>query len=220
MAARSPTLETVERVAIVIYDGFDELDAIGPYEVLRNAVSQGIDLSVRLCTLDETDEVRASHGLRVVPDSVLDDFDVDGTGPDLLVVPGGGWNDRSAAGARAEAETGELPDAIRAHYDAGRPIASVCTGGMVVASAGLLDGRRAITHHGAIDELGDTGAEVVDARVVDDGDLLSAGGVTAGIDLALYLVECIASEAVADTVAREMEYERTGEVHRTDRDGR
>ncbi|PSQ19618.1 hypothetical protein BRD01_15820, partial [Halobacteriales archaeon QS_8_65_32] len=97
MAARSPTLETVERVAIVIYDGFDELDAIGPYEVLRNAVSQGIDLSVRLCTLDETDEVRASHGLRVVPDSVLDDFDVDGTGPDLLVVPGGGWNDRSAA---------------------------------------------------------------------------------------------------------------------------
>jgi len=214
MTKEPPVLETVGSVAIVVYDGFDELDAIGPYEVLQNAASHGVALSTRLCTLEPVDEVRASHGLRVVPDGVLGDFDDED--PDLLVVPGGGWNDRSPEGARAEAERGTLPDAIAAHHDAGGVVTSVCTGGMIVARAGLLDGRRAITHHGAIDELRESGAEVVDARVVDDGDVLTAGGVTAGIDLALYLIERIGGREVATTVAREMEYERSEDVYRAD----
>ena len=215
MMEEPTTLEAVESVTIVVYDGFDELDAIGPYEVLQNAASQDDSLSVRLCTLESVKEVRASHGLRVVPDGVLGELDESAL--DLLLVPGGGWNDRSPAGARAEAESGTLPDAISAHHESGGLVASVCTGGMIVARAGLFDGRRAITHHGAVDELREMGAEVTDARVVDDGDLLSAGGVTAGIDLALYLTERIASPEVATTVAREMEYERSEDVYRTDR---
>jgi len=213
MVEQPATLGTAENVAIVLYDGFDELDAIGPYEVLQNAAAKGVSLSVRLCTLEPVDEVRASHGLRVVPDGALGEFDEE---PDLLLVPGGGWNDRSPEGARAEAERGTLPDAIAAHHDAGGVVTSVCTGGMIVARAGLLDGRRAITHHGAIDELRESGAEVVDARVVDDGDVLTAGGVTAGIDLALYLIERIGGREVATTVAREMEYERSEDVYRAD----
>ena len=202
-------LAEVERVAIALYDGFDELDGVGPYEVLRNVASHGVSLSVRLCTLGSADEVRASHGLCVVPDASLAESD-----PDSLVIPGGGWNDRSEAGARAEVSKGTLPDAISAHHDSGGLVASVCTGGMIVAATGLLDGRPAITHHGAIDDLRERGADVIDARVVDDGDLLTAGGVTSGIDLALYLVERIAGEELTNEVAREMEYERAADVYR------
>lgn len=92
-------------------------------------------------------------------------------------------------------------------------MASVCTGGMILADAGITDGRPAVTHHGAMDDLRATGAEVVEARVVDDGDLVTAGGVTAGIDLALHLLRREVTEAVAARVADEMAYEPRGEVY-------
>jgi transcriptional regulator GlxA family with amidase domain len=91
---------------------------------------------------------------------------------------------------------------------------SVCTGGMVLSAAGLLRGRPAITHQGAVEELREQGANVIDERVVDDGDIVTAGGVLSGIDLALWIVERELGREVADTVMREMEYQRTGEVHR------
>jgi transcriptional regulator GlxA family with amidase domain len=83
---------------------------------------------------------------------------------------------------------------------------------MLLAEAGVTDGRRAVTHASALDELRASGAEVVDARVVDDGDLLTAGGVTSGLDLALYVVEREFGAAVADRVATVIEYERRYEV--------
>ena len=181
--------------------------------MLQNAASHDSDLSVRLRTLDSTSEIRASHGLRIVPDGTLDESD-----PDLLVIPGGGWNDRSEAGARAEVRAGTLPDAISAHHDTGGLIASVCTGSMILAAAGILDGRPAITHQGAIDDLHEYGADVIDTRVVDGGDVLTAGGVTAGIDLTLYLVERITGTEIAEQVAQEMEYERSADIYRTDRE--
>jgi transcriptional regulator GlxA family with amidase domain len=129
--------------------------------------------------------------------------------PDLLVVPGGGWNagdDRP--GARREAERGAVPAAIHDRHEAGATVASVCTGGMLLAEAGVLDGRPAVTHAGALDDLGATDAEVVDARVVDDGDVLTAGGITSGLDLALHLVSRLCGADVADRVATELEYDR------------
>ncbi len=132
-------------ITIVLFEGFDELDAIGPYEVFENAGDAGADLTVSLCTLAETERITASHGLRVEPDATLDE-----RSPDLVVVPGGGWNDRSEAGARAEAERGDLPDALATLYDRGTTVAAVCTGGMVLSRAGLLDGRPAVTHAGAV----------------------------------------------------------------------
>jgi transcriptional regulator GlxA family with amidase domain len=83
---------------------------------------------------------------------------------------------------------------------------------MLLAEAGLTDDRPAITHRSAIDELRESGAEVVEARVVDDGDLLTAGGITAGIDLALHLLEREFEADLADQVASVMEYETHGEV--------
>ncbi len=191
------------RIAILAYEGFDELDAFGPYEVLRNAALGGADVEVLLVTYRPVERVTGSHGLKVQPQEMLAS-----RGFDLVIVPGGGWNDRAPAGAYAEAERGELPARLCRLREAGTAIASVCTGAMLVAAAGLVDGRPATTHHLALEELHAKGAEVIDARVVDDGDLLSCGGVTAGIDLALWIVEREWGKRLADGIAREMEYER------------
>jgi len=202
--------DTVSSIAVVVYEGFDELDAVGPYEVFQTAADHGADLDASLVTLAPTDEVTASHGLRVRPDGVLES-------PDLVVVPGGGWNARASAGAWTQVRDGALPDALARQHERGAVVSSVCTGGMILAAAGLLDGRPAITHAGAVDDLRETDARVVDARVVDDGDVLTAGGVTSGIDLALWLVEDVAGAAIADAVSTTMEYERRGEVYREER---
>lgn len=194
------------RIEIVVYDGFDELDAIGPFEVLRNAASVVEDLDVELVGVEGGGVVTASHGLRVTVDGGLSGD------ADLVIVPGGGWNDRAAAGARAEADRGVLPARLAELHERGARIGSVCTGGMLLAAAGLTDGRPATTHHGALDDLRASGAEVVDARVVDDGDVVTAGGVTSGLDLALHLVEREWGERLADGIAREMELTRDRRV--------
>jgi transcriptional regulator GlxA family with amidase domain len=187
------------RTEILLFDGFDELDAFGPYEVLANA-----GFEPRFVTVDGANSVTASHGARVLVDGALSEE------ADLLVVPGGGWGDRAPQGAWAEAERGEIPEAIAARHREGATIASVCTGAMLLASAGLLTGRPAITHHVALDELEEAGADVKrDARVVDDGEILTAGGVTSGIDLALWLVERERGAEAADAVAREIEHTRS-----------
>lgn len=219
-------------IAIVLYEGFDELDAIGPFEVFRNAADRGADLDAALVTVEETSVVTASHGLRIEPDGTLPASD-DPDRPDIVVVPGGGWSSGESRGVRREYERGTIPDVVAAHHEAGATVAAVCTGAMLLARAGLTDGRPAVTHGSALDDLRASGAEVVDARarvvdneksdssgrtsgpaarVVDDGDLLTAGGVTSGLDLALHLVEREADADVADEVATVIEYERRHEV--------
>lgn len=192
-------------VAIVIFGGFDELDAIAPYEVFANAGRMGGDCAVSLVTFEQTDQIRASHGLRIEPDGRLADVD-----PDLLVVPGGGWSD--GGGVRDVVDAGALPQAVAQLHAEGVRIASVCTGAMVLATGGLLADRPATTHAVAVEDLRAAGADVRDARAVDDGDVLTAGGVTAGLDLAFHVVEREFGADVADQVAREMEYERSDDV--------
>jgi transcriptional regulator GlxA family with amidase domain len=196
-------------VDILLYDGFDELDAVGPYEVFRTAGAFGADCAARLVTLESTDAVTASHGLRVGVDGTLGDGDAaDAGGPPVLLVPGGGWSDSSKPGAGMEAERGEIPGAVAAHADRGGVVAGVCTGGMLLARAGVLDGRRAVTHASALADLRATDAVVTEARFVDDGDVLTAGGVTSGLDLALHLVGRECGADIAARVAEEIEYER------------
>lgn len=191
---------------IVLFEGFDELDVIGPFEVLENGARAGASISTRLVTLEPTDRVTASHGLRVEPDGTLGN-------PDLLIVPGGGWTSEDGGVRRAVEET-TLPRAVADRHEAGATLASVCTGAMILARAGILDGRPAITHHDAVDDLAEV-ATIIDARVVDDGDVLTAGGVTSGLDLALWLLEREFGEQVAERVAREMEHDRRGSIHRS-----
>jgi transcriptional regulator GlxA family with amidase domain len=188
-------------VALLLYEGFDELDAVAPYEVFQTAADIGADLDVSPQTLVPAETVTASHGLTIEPDDVL--F---GT-PDLVVVPGGGWNSQGDAGAWAEVQEGTLPERLATLHDAGARIATVCTGALIAAEAGLLDGRPATTHHTARDDLADYGVDVREERVVDDGDVVTAGGVTSGIDLALHLVEDACGAEIAEQVAAEIEWE-------------
>lgn len=198
------------KIQIIIFDGFDELDAIAPFEVLQTAAAMGCDLTVELVTLDGSTEVVAAHGLRIQPSGKLErDQPLD-----ILIVPGGGWGNRAPKGAWGEVQRGEIPTAIAQIHQRGATIASVCTGAMLVAGAGLLKGRPGITHHVAIEDLRATGAEIINARVVDDGDLVTAGGVTSGIDLSLWLIERYFDPQVAHAVEQSLEYERRGTVWR------
>jgi len=191
-------------VAVLLFEGFDELDAVAPYEVFQTAAGMDADLDVSTRTLVPDEGVTARHGLTVEPDDVLL-----GT-PDFVVVPGGGWNDRESPGIWAEYEDGTLPERLGTLHQGGATVASVCTGAMLLAKAGLLDGRPATTHESAKDDLREyEGVDVRDERYVDDGTVLTAAGVTAGIDLALHVVERECSAGLADRVAEEIEYEST-----------
>ena len=195
---------------ILLFPGFDELDAFAPYEVLHMAAASGADLQTEYVTLGGAETVTASHGTRVCPQGTLNLAEP----PHLLIVPGGGWNTRSAQGAWAEAQRGDIPKTIAALHGAGVTLVAVCTGAMLLAAAGLIQGRPATTHHGALEELRASGADIVHARVVDDGDVVTAGGITSGLDLALWLVERFFGAALALDVEQNLEYERRGTVWR------
>lgn len=197
----------IDTASVLIFDGFESLDAFGPFEVLSAGAARGGDFDVSLVTAEPAEAVRSGDGAVVVPDGTVGETD-----PDLLVVPGGGWNGREQSGAWAEAERGVVPDLL-ADRAAGTTLAGVCSGGMLLARAGLLEGLPAVTHHGALDDLRETGADVVEARVVDAGDVLTAGGVSSGLDLALYLLEREVGSGLAVTVENYLEYERRGTVY-------
>src|SRR5579884_458024 len=187
-------------IDIVLFDGVDELDAVGPLRVLRGAAAAGADLAARLVTRTEPLEVTGQHGLALRADAVYE------PGADILLVPGGGWVARAAAGAWAEAERGDWLPLIRAAADAGVLLAGVCTGAMLLARAGVIGDRPATTHQDAKADLEAAGVKVLDERVVDAGGLVTSGGVTSGIDLALHLVDRLAGREAAEAEARRLEY--------------
>jgi transcriptional regulator GlxA family with amidase domain len=189
----------------VLYPGFDELDAIGPYETLKMASGRG-GMDVQLVLAGPAADITASHGTVIRASASIED------GWDIVIVPGGGWARRE--GAFVQAERGELPATLARLHAQGTTLASVCTGAMLLAAAGLLRNRPATTHPVALDDLRAAGAEIVDARVVDDGDIITCGGITSGIDLGLWLVERLASRAAAERIATRLQYRRVDEVHR------
>lgn len=196
------------RIAVIVFPGVDDLDVFGPFEVLAHASRAGCPVDIGLVGSHGVLPVRTSHGATILPDRAL----AGAPEPQLAVVPGGS-NDRGSDGAWAEARRGALPTLLRELHATGATLASVCGGACILAAAGLLGGRPVATHHRARRELVAAGADVRDARVVDDGDLLSCGGVTAGLDLGLHIVHRTWGKGVAETIAREIEYEPTGSVH-------
>jgi len=198
------------RIDILVFDGADEIDFVGPQEVFRRAASLQKGIEVALVSRVPQLEVTAQFGLRVHPDGVLD------TAPDLLVVPGGGWVGNSSQGVRQEIARGALTTTLLSLRQSGVILAGVCTGAMALAAAGLLDGRAAITHHGALEDLRRTRARVIEARVVDDGDILTCGGVTSSIDLALWFVARQWESELAEAISRSMEYSRSRDIYKAE----
>ncbi len=197
------------RAAVLVYPGFDELDAFGPYEVLRMAG----EFDAHLVVADSAVEVTASHDTVLRPEQRLD------AGRwDFVVVPGGGWARRQ--GAFLAVNEGVIPDLIRKVHAAGATVTSVCTGAMILAAGGLTHGRPATTHPNAIEALSGYGTQVVNSRVVDDGDLVTAGGITSGLDLGLWLVERFRGAELADKIAARLQYQRVRDVYRGPRSQR
>jgi putative intracellular protease/amidase len=185
---------------VVVFDGFDDLDAVAPLEILTAA-----GFPTRLVRpVGHPSTVRSAHGLMLdVPDEL--------SAPELIIVPGGGWLD-DAPGVRQQCQ-GSLPAALAALHEAGTVVASVCTGAMALAYAGLLTGRPAVTNRNALDDLEAAGADVRrDARVVDDGSVVTAGGPAAGLDLGVRLVARFAGEDAGAAAAARLEHEPVGPV--------
>lgn len=207
----------VMHAQIVLFDGFDPLDVIAPYEVLwAGGIAANGVLTVELVSAEGPREVAGGSGGLVLRATAMLDPDK----ADLIIVPG-------AAGPVTQPENGpeiatipmllartmdtDLPTLMRKALDNPRVIvAAVCGGSLALAMAGLLEGRHVVTHHLGMDLLGATGAIPVRARVVDDGDLVTAGGVTSGLDLGLYLLERTLGPRIARSVEDLFEYERRG----------
>ena len=192
---------TLPLTEVIVFDGFDDLDAIAPLEILTAA---GFPTRV-VRPAGHATTVHSAHGLVMQVDAEL------GDAPGLVVVPGGGWLD-AAPGVRDQCE-GPLPAALAALHETGTVVSSVCTGAMLLARAGLLTGRPSVTNRSALDDLAAAGADVRrDARVVDDGSVVTGGGPSAGLDVAVRLVARFAGEQAGQEAASRLEYEPVGPV--------
>jgi len=187
-------------IGVALFEGAEELDWAGPWEVLAAWALQWPDDGVHVFTLAREDRpVTCAKGLRVLPDETWE------TAPplDVLVYPGG-------RGTRRELEDEAVLDWIRGLAAGDTVVASVCTGSLVLAAAGLLDGKPATTHWGSLELLPTLGREIdvrPDDRFVDNGNVLTAAGVSAGIDMALHLVARLHSTERAREVRRYIQYD-------------
>ena len=187
-------------IGVALFEGAEELDWAGPWEVLAAWALQWPDDGVHVFTLAREDRpVTCAKGLRVLPDETWE------TAPplDVLVYPGG-------RGTRRELHDEAVLDWIRGLAAGDTVVASVCTGSLVLAAAGLLDGKPATTHWGSLELLPTLGREIdvrPDDRFVDNGNVLTAAGVSAGIDMALHLVARLHSNERAREVRRYIQYD-------------
>ncbi|MFI8440588.1 DJ-1/PfpI family protein [Streptomyces rochei] len=196
------------RVHVVMFDGVEELDFAAPYEVFSaSGHFADREVDVRYVSLDGPRTVQAAYGTRLRVDHGWAPRDAD-----LLVVPGGGYARREDPGVWAEIRRGSLPRALAAATRPGLTVSALCTGVMLLSAAGLTTGRPCTTHHRARADLEKQGGVLRNARVVDDGDLVTAGGVTSGLDLALWLVRRELGADAAVGLEEMLEYEARGTV--------
>lgn len=183
---------------ILLFEGFEELDAVGPWEVFSMARMGGHEADRVVTIAERPGPVRAAKGMRMVPDHGF----ADAPPLDVVVVPGG-------QGTRSEAENPALLEWLRKAAAGCTWVTSVCTGTLLLHAAGLARGRRVTTHWGYVAQLRERGdVEVLErVRYVRDGNLVTSAGVSAGIDMALWLVGQIHGTAHARLTQRLMEYE-------------
>ncbi|BBZ15938.1 DJ-1/PfpI family protein [Mycolicibacterium gadium] len=202
---------------IVLFDGFDPLDAVAPFEVLAaGSEFAGDELQVELVSAEGPREV-LSGTLGMVLHATAP---LDPSKPGFIVVPGASGPvdgdpdvvDTIPVLLARFAESAAIPLLRTAMENPDVTVATVCGGSLALAMGGLLEGRNAVTHHLGMDLLEATGVTTVNARVVDDGDLVTSGAVTSGLDLALHLLDRTYGASVALAVEDLFAYERRGTV--------
>ncbi|MBV9300782.1 MAG: DJ-1/PfpI family protein [Acidobacteriaceae bacterium] len=182
--------ETELQIGSLLFEGFDQMDVTGPFEVLSRIPNSTHRIFAKTLT-----PMRDIRGLRLVPDAML----AEAHQLDLLHVPGG-------FGQEALMEDTDLLDWVRRQAQGARYVFSVCTGALICGAAGLLKGRRATTHWSALHLLPYFGAIPCDERLVVDGKLVCAGGVTAGIDGALRVAAALRGDEAAQIIQLQMQY--------------
>jgi transcriptional regulator GlxA family with amidase domain len=180
------------RIAILIFDKLTALDAVGPYEVLSRLPGAELRFVAKERGLKRTD----TGALGVSADLALYEF----ADPDVLLIPGGEGN-------RPLLDDDEVLEWVRGAHETSTWTTSVCTGALVLGAAGILQGKRATTHWAFLDRLSGFGATPVSERVVEDGKVMTAAGVSAGIDMALTLAARISGEDVAKAIQLGIEYD-------------
>ena len=175
---------------MVVYPGITALDAVGPYEVLSRLPE------ARVCWISSSSEVTAQNGLRLGVDTGFDDAPK----LDVLCVPGG-------PGLSEALEDDDLRAFLRLQAETVEWVSAVCTGSLILGAAGLLQGYRATTHWRYHDCLADLGAVPVRKRIVVDRNRITAAGVSAGIDMGLFLAALLAGERVAQKIQLQTEYD-------------
>jgi transcriptional regulator GlxA family with amidase domain len=186
-------------VGIFIFPDVEVLDFCGPFEVFSVAGHQVADGTFRVITIAKSLEtLRARNGLQVVPD-----YTWQNAPPlDLLLIPGG-------QGTRPLIHDISTIEWIQQQASEAELVLSVCTGALLLAKAGLLDGLAATTHHGAIDLLKELATKTnvrTDTRVVDNGRVITSAGVAAGIDMSFHVVAKLLGNELAITTAKYIEY--------------
>lgn len=185
-------------IAILLFPRLTALDAVGPYEVLRGL--PGATLRMVAATPGPQ---RTDHGaLALVADHAIDDVPA----PDVVVIPGG-------PGEVDVRRDPRVLDWVRAAHETSTWTTSVCTGSLVLGAAGLLEGRRATSHWTALDELARYGAEPTEDRVVVDGRIVTAAGVSSGIDMALWLAARLTDVGTAEAIQLSIEYDPQPPFH-------
>jgi cyclohexyl-isocyanide hydratase len=178
------------RFGILVFPNVQQLDLTGPYEVFASVAGAEVELIWK-----DREPVMSSTRLRLAPTTTFADCPP----LDVLCIPGGG-------GINPLLEDETVLDFVRERAAEARYVTSVCSGALVLGAAGLLRGKRATTHWNAHDFLAAYGAIPVDGRIVEDGNLITAGGVTAGIDFGLALLARLVDQAEAETVQLSLEY--------------
>jgi transcriptional regulator GlxA family with amidase domain len=182
-------------VVVALFDAVEELDFAGPWEVVSARTWPGEEVSV-FTVADSSEPVTCAKGFRVLPERTWQSVDA----VDVLVYPGG-------RGVMSQLGDERIGARLRRLAERGT---SVCTSALMYADAGLLDGRAATTHWSALEDLEELGRNIdvrPDARFVDSGEVITAAGVSAGIDVALHLVARLHSEERACEVWRNIQYD-------------
>jgi len=194
------TTAVPRNVAILLFPNVELLDFAGPYEVFSVAGRQSDDVALDVFTVAERAQpIRSRNGLAVLPDHTIA-----GCPPiKILLVPGG-------LGTRREMDNTPLVDWIRDVAGPAELVLSVCTGALLLASVGLLEGLNATTHHVAyslLRERAPTATVHEGRRFVDNGKIITSAGISAGIDMSLHVVARLFGQPIANSTARHMEYE-------------
>lgn len=195
-------------VAILLFNEIEVLDFAGPFEVFGVADRKADPRPFRVFTVAEHGPVYARNGLSINPAYLLNDHPK----ADLVVVPGGGGihSDGTPYGSRREMDNPAVLTWLRRTAETAELVLSVCTGSFILGKAGLLDGLAATTHFLAVDGLAQAAPRTElrpGERYVDNGKMITSAGISAGIDMSLYVVQKLLGKAVADETARYMQYD-------------